>query len=94
MTANSLSWGRAIALRNLETKINSLFLLEVIYTVSIPNTEPERRGYPMDRDALVTVTDLSSAAEGFLFFIDVSICINRYSTEFHSRGILFFLAIF
>lgn len=43
----------------------------MIYTVSIPNTEPERRGYPMDRDALVTVTDLSSAAEGFLFFIDV-----------------------
>lgn len=72
MTANSLSWGLAIALRNLETKIISLFLLEVIYTVSIPNTEPERRGYPMDRDALdYTVTDLSSAAEGFLFFIDV-----------------------
>lgn len=72
MTANSLSWGLAIALRNLETKIISLFLLEVIYTVSIPNTEPERRGYPMDRDALVyTVTDLSFAAEGFLFFIDV-----------------------
>lgn len=72
MTANSLSWGLAIALRNLETKIISLFLLEVIYTVSIRNTEPERRGYPMDRDVLVyTVTDLSSAAEGFLFFIDV-----------------------
>lgn len=72
MTANSLSWGLAIALRNLETKIISLFLLEVIYSVSIRNTEPERRGYPMDRDALVyTVTDLSSAAEGFLFFIDV-----------------------
>lgn len=71
MTANSLSWGLAIALRNLETKIISSFLLEVIYTVSIPNTEPERRGYPMDRDAPLTVTDLSSAAEGFLFFIDV-----------------------
>lgn len=67
MTANSLSWGLAIALRNLKTKI----IREVIYTVSIPNTEPERRGYPMDRDAPVTVTDLSSAAEGFLFFIDV-----------------------
>lgn len=71
MIVNSFSWGLVIVLRNLEIKIISLFFLEVIYIVLISNIELERRGYLMDRDALVIVTDLFFVVEGFLFFIDV-----------------------
>lgn len=71
MIVNSFSWGLVIVLRNLEIKIISLFFLEVIYIVLILNIELERRGYLMDRDVLVIVTDLFFVVEGFLFFIDV-----------------------
>lgn len=71
MIVNSFSWGLVIVLRNLEIKIISLFFLEVIYIVLISNIELERRGYLMDRDASVIVTDLFFVVEGFLFFIDV-----------------------
>lgn len=71
MIVNSFSWGLVIVLCNLEIKIISLFFLEVIYIVLILNIELERRGYLMDRDALVIVMDLFFVVEGFLFFIDV-----------------------
>lgn len=71
MIVNSFSWGLVIVLRNLEIKIISLFFLEVIYIVLISNIELERRGYLMDRDVSVIVTDLFFVVEGFLFFIDV-----------------------
>lgn len=71
MIVNSFSLGLVIVLRNLEIKIISLFFLEVIYIVLISNIELERRGYLMDRDASVIVTDLFFVVEGFLFFIDV-----------------------
>lgn len=71
MIVNSFSWGLVIVLCNLEIKIISLFFLEVIYIVLISNIELERKGYLMDRDASVIVTDLFFVVEGFLFFIDV-----------------------